>query len=203
MGAPAPELMRELEALGESLSRAGLSGRETYVLRATSAYLIEHAEEAIPLSPNEPLRPEELEALAAAGIVAEGEIDDAPMLDVVARHAALVASAIPLAEAARRLDVNPSRLRQRLQEGSLVGVRDPGGRSWLVPAFQFTSEGELPGLRTALKGIRKDARPVEIDSFFETPQPDLEDEEGGAMTPLAWLRRSGDPEIVRGLAQGI
>jgi hypothetical protein len=203
MGASAYDLRDDLDTLGAALERAGFPGQESRVLRATTAFLEAQTDAASGRPAPVPLDASELAALDAVGAREPAEVDQGPILSVAARHAALVAASLPLAEAASRLGVNPSRLRQRLSEGSLVGIRDPGGRSWLIPLFQLMEEGELPGLRTVLRTIRRDARPVEVLAFFETAQPDLEDDDGEAMTPRAWLRRHGDPSLVAELAQEV
>ena len=69
--------------------------------------------------------------------------------------------------------------------------------------FQLTATGELPGLRTILKAMRRDLKPIQVAAFFTTPQADLEDAEGAPMTPVAWLIAGNDPSAVRELAQGL
>ncbi|WP_052340925.1 hypothetical protein [Salinarimonas rosea] len=174
---------------------------EARLARSVEAYLDAHARHLLPPSRPEPLTRGERAALEAVGIsTADHAPDPQPFLDGVARHAVIVATALPLAEAARRFGVAPSRLRQRLQERTLLGVRSEDGRAWRIPLFQITEAGELPGLRLVLKAIRSDLRPVTIVGFFTTPQPDLEDETGAAMTPIAWLSSGRDPDAVRRLA---
>ena len=127
----------------------------------------------------------------------------APVLQAAASHAALVATALPIAEAARRLGVTDGRLRQRVAEGSLLAVHAPDGRALRIPAFQLTETGELPGLRLVLRAMRRDLKPVQVAAFFTTAQPDLEDTDGEPMTPVAWLLAGNDPTTVRDLAQSL
>jgi hypothetical protein len=185
--------------LRKSLARHQVD--EGQLARSVEAYLDAHARDLLPPSRPEPLSTGERDALEAVGVsTADHAPDPQPFLDGVARHAVLVSTALPLAEAARRLGVAPSRLRQRLQERTLLGVRSEDGRAWRIPAFQITHSGELPGLRPVLKAIRPELRPVVVAGFFTTPQPDLENEAGEAMTPIAWLSTGRDPEAVRRLA---
>jgi len=149
----------------------------------------------------EPLTDEEMTALKSVGVEMGGREE---MLRQAFRsaslHAASLASAIPLAAAAKRLGVSDSRLRQRILEGTLVSLRERGTQAHRIPLFQLTHTGELPGLRTVLGAIRDDAPTLAICGFFSTPQPDLEAEEGEALTPVEWLMSGGDPAPVAELA---
>ena len=106
-------------------------------------------------------------------------------------------------EECQLLLVTDGRLRQRVAEGSLLAVHGPDGRALRVPVFQLTATGELPGLRTILKAMRRDLKPIQVAAFFTTPQADLEDAEGAPMTPVAWLIAGNDPSAVRELAQAL
>ena len=80
---------------------------------------------------------------------------------------------------------------------------DAAGTALRIPAFQLTANGELPGLRLVLRAMRRDLRPLQVAAFFTTAQPDLEDEHGRPITPVAWLLAGNDPATVRDLAQGV
>lgn len=64
-------------------------------------------------------------------------------------------------------------------------------------------DGELAGLRAVVRSIRRDAAFVSIVSFFVTPHPDLEGDNGEAMTPFAWLSSGHNPDVVARLAAEI
>lgn len=152
----------------------------------------------------EPLLAEEAEALRAIGVDTEFR---PAQLGQVFKSSGLLghirATALPLAVAARRLGVSDSRLRQRIGEGGLLSIRGADGRSHLIPAFQITENGELPGLRKVLAAIRPDTKLLTIHGFFMTPQPDLESAEGEPMTPVDWLLSGEDATVVAGLASDI
>lgn len=193
----------DFDALRVTLAKFRLAGFEGRIARAAGDYLEEHGQEILPPSRAEPLSGAERAALRAVGVEPEGVADPQPALDLAARHAVLAETALPLAEAAARLGVDPSRLRQRLRERTILGIRGPDARGWRIPGFQLTAEGELPGLRRVLKAIRPEARPVQVAAFFTTPQADLDDGRGAGLTPAAWLAAGHDPEPVRELAAAI
>lgn len=152
----------------------------------------------------EPLTDEEMAALKSVGVeMGCREVMLRQAFRSASLHAASLASAIPLAAAAKRLGVSDSRLRQRVLEGTLVSLREPGTQAHRIPLFQLTDAGELPGLQTVLRAVRNDAPPLAICGFFSTPQPDLEAEEGGALKPVEWLMSGGDPAQVAELAAHI
>lgn len=152
----------------------------------------------------EPLTDEEMAALKSVGVDMGGrEVMLRQAFRSASLHAASLASAIPLATAAKRLGVSASRLRQRILEGTLISLREPGTQAHRIPLFQLTDVGELPGLRTVLGAVRDDAPTLAICGFFSTPQPDLEAEEGDALTPIEWLMSGGDPAPVAELAAHI
>jgi hypothetical protein len=172
--------------------------------KVAGAFLKRHEDRFRFSGRSEPLSEAETDALRSVGIVAGAAMSSAaPVLQAAAGHAALVATALPIAEAARRLGVTDGRLRQRVAEGSLLAVHAPDGRALRVPAFQLTETGELPGLRLILRAMRRDLRPVQVAAFFTTAQPDLEDADGEPMTPAAWLLAGNDPTTVRDLAQSL
>jgi len=172
--------------------------------RVAGGFLKLHADRFRISEHAEPLSALELEALRSVGVTADPDETAAdPLVRAAANHAALVTTALPLAEVARRLAVTDGRLRQRVAEGSLLAVHGPDGRALRVPVFQLTATGELPGLRTILKAMRRDLKPIQVAAFFTTPQADLEDAEGAPMTPVAWLIAGNDPSAVRELAQGL
>lgn len=136
---------------------------------------------------------EEVEALKAVGV----DTDLRPVQgDQMSKSSGLLcrirATAVPLADVARRLGVSDSRLRQRIGDGHLLSIRSPDGRSHHIPSFQLTENGELPGLKKVLAAICPDATFITIYGFFVTPQPDLETEDGEPMTPIDWLLLGGD-----------
>ncbi|MCA0907713.1 hypothetical protein LCM27_15025 [Ruegeria marisrubri] len=199
-----PENDQAFEALRATLSDFQIEGVEYAFAEMAERLLLKHRDELIAATRPEPISEAEREALQSVGVDPGVAVKDlSPALNAIAMHAALVATAIPVREAASRLGISPSRLRQRLKERSLLGVRLADGRSWGIPAFQFTSDGEVPGLREVLREMRSDLSPVQVFAFFTTPQPDLENDNGNPMTPLRWLLAGQDPDNVSFCAREI
>lgn len=122
---------------------------------------------------------------------------DSPLVRSAAKYAALLDTAYDVADAAVILDVDPSRVRQRLAERSLWGVKVRG--HWLLPRFQFDDTGPLPGIEVVFPRVRPDIYLVGLYNWFMLPDPDLEvDEE--TLSPRDWLRARRDPHIVASLA---
>ena len=100
--------------------------------------------------------------------------------------------------------MNPSRLRQRLGQRTLYGIKE--GRSWRLPKFQFDAKHKkvVRGIEKVFPRIRSDAHALEVATWFSVPHQDLvagDDDE--RVTPLAWLSSGGSPETVAELAEEI
>ncbi|MFC3894682.1 DNA-binding protein [Lentzea rhizosphaerae] len=126
-----------------------------------------------------------------------GPGDARPRTRTVVAHAVLRDSALTVAEAARQLQVDTSRIRHRLGVGRLVGWKDRG--SWRLPAWQFAGSGVLPGLETVLAEIPSDQPALVVAAFMTTLQEDLL-VDGEPATPRDWLLAGGDPRRVADLA---
>ncbi len=146
--------------------------------------------------------PDQQIALADVGLdlspVAPG--DARPRTRTVVAHAVLRDSALTVADAARQLQVDTSRIRHRLGVGRLVGWKDRG--SWRLPAWQFAGSGVLPGLETVLAEIPSDQPALVVAAFMTTPQEDLP-VDGEPATPREWLLAGGDPRHVAALASAL
>jgi hypothetical protein len=188
--------------LREALADLPLRDGEAAFSRIAGAFLKHHRAMFDFAAGPEPLTDGEARALAEVGARATaGQPDATPLVQAAASHGALVATAVPIAEAAGRLGVTGGRLRQRVAEGSLLAIRSPDGRRLLVPAFQLTAAGELPGLRRVLKALRRDLSVLRAAAFFATPQPDLEAPDGAPTSPVDWLLAGQDPEAVAAIAR--
>ena len=117
-----------------------------------------------------------------------------------ADYAALLATALTVAELAARLEVDASRVRQRLARQTLFGIKD--GKAWRIPLFQLDDAGRalVPGLHQVAPHW-VGAHPVEVARWFTLPHVDLEDPEGHSVAPRAWLLAGGDPRAVVALAE--
>jgi hypothetical protein len=143
--------------------------------------------------------PDQQAALADVGLdlSPSGPGDARSRTRTVVAHAVLRDSALTVAEAARQLQVDTSRIRHRLGVGRLVGWKDRG--SWRLPAWQFAGSGVLPGLETVLAEIPSDQPALVVAAFMTTLQEDLL-VDGEPATPRDWLLAGGDPRRVADLA---
>jgi excisionase family DNA binding protein len=123
-----------------------------------------------------------------------------PLSKTVAAYVAMMDDALSVAEAAKRLRVDQSRIRQLLSNGSLYGLKVKG--EWRLPRFQFTTRGLVPGVEQVLRALPDDLHPVEVLTWLGSPDPDLEVGER-SLSPLEWLRSGGDPERASAVARDL
>jgi hypothetical protein len=115
-----------------------------------------------------------------------------PLAQTVAELAALLQESLPTSEAAARLGVDPSRIRQRLTASppSLYGIRLESG--WVVPTFQMEGNKLLPGVAEVVARLDPELHPVAVFRWFHLPTPDLtlerKEEEPLVLSPRDWLR---------------
>jgi hypothetical protein len=148
------------------------------------------------------LTPSETTVLAAGGadLRPRGTEEPAPRAETAATYGALLAGALTVGQAAAHLKVDASRVRHRLAERSLYGIRLRAG--WRLPAFQFRigrDGGVVPGVDAVLAAIPRDLHPVAVWRWFTTPLADLVDD-GSPVSPLAWLAGGGRPAAVVAVA---
>jgi len=134
----------------------------------------------------------------------EGEFEE-PLLhskqaadDGALEYLQLLRQSLSPDKAAELLKVNASRIRQRLGERRLYGVKD--GRTWKLPRFQFIKRRLVPGIETVLPSLPSTMHPVAVSRWFRSPHADLELEDGSPLTPLEWLVRGFAPTQVTELA---
>ena len=168
----------------------------------------EALEEVVPLRPPpEPaaeLSDGELTLLTAGGMCFDplSAGADHPLVRTAAQYAALLGSSLSVAQAAAHLGVAGSRVRQRLGERTLYGIKRPGG--WRLPRFQFAAQGTVPGIEKVLPCLSPDLRPLEVVGWFTTPNPDLSTgEDERPVSPLDWLNAGRSPDAVVALATDI
>ncbi|MEP7012203.1 MAG: hypothetical protein ABJC13_17920 [Acidobacteriota bacterium] len=115
-----------------------------------------------------------------------------PLIQTAVDLAALLQDSLPTAEAAARLGVDPSRIRQRLTSvpPSLYGIRLDSG--WVVPTFQLEGNKTLPGIAEVVAGLDPELHPVTVFRWFHLPNADLvlerKKEEPRTLCPRDWLR---------------
>src|SRR5215216_1811954 len=154
--------------------------------------------------PGKEFSEEEIMALKEGGLdLSPREAGPDPLAGTAAKYVALLASALTTREAAGVLEVGESRIRQRLREGTLYGVK--AGRENRLPAFQFEGGREVPGIAEVLARIDRSVHPVAVLNWFLLPNPDLylDEEEASPVSPRHWLLSGGDPEVPAQLAKDL
>ena len=152
--------------------------------------------------PGKEFTEEEIIALKEGGLdLSPREAEPDPLARTASKYVALLASALTTKEAARVLEVGESRIRQRLSEGTLYGVK--AGRENRLPAFQFEGGGEVPGIAEVLRRMDRSVHPVAVLNWFALPNPDLylDEEEARPVSPRCWLLSGGDPEVLGRLVE--
>lgn len=186
--------------LAASLKRAGLRTSPDDFVELVRASLASLA--IRPVEPSGELTPEEAAHYRAGGFELGRLSDDEPdpLALSAADFTALLHSSLSVAQAAGRLGVSASRIRQLLSSRSLYGVKLRG--EWRLPRFQFTRSGLVPGIERVLRRLPGDLHPVEVWNWFRVPDPDLE-LAGVPATPLAWLSSGGNPDTPAALAEDL
>jgi hypothetical protein len=155
--------------------------------------------------PGAALSKSELDALHGVGLDTEpwpADRPDDPLARSIVDFVALLETSLTAARAARLLDVDVSRIRQRLRSRSLFGVEHEG--EWRLPRFQFERRKVLPGLARVLAALPADANALDVADWFVSPNPDLEPEgEPAPLSPREWLLRGLSPDRVAALAREI
>lgn len=145
------------------------------------------------------------DAVLAEGAVESVSGEELRLIDAqaAAAYQELRATSLSVEDAARRLGVNPSRIRQRLGERSLYGVK--AGNAWLLPAFQFLAHGLVPGVEVVIRRLPSDISPLAVARWFGTPNPDLctRDDEEHPLTPRRWLLVGNPPKTAAELAAAL
>jgi excisionase family DNA binding protein len=178
--------------LRAALDEAGIDASPSEFLR-----LVRDAVDSIravpALDPGEQLSTTEVEALERGGfdIGHPRRGEEGPLSSTVAAYVAMMDDALSVGEAAKKLRVDQSRIRQLLSNRSLFGVKVRS--EWRLPRFQFANRGVLPGIQEVLRAMPGDLHPVEVLKWLSNPDPDLEIGEQ-SLSPLDWLRSGGDPQ---------
>jgi len=156
-----------------------------------------------PSDPATDLPADEVAALRRGGfdlVAREGGRSDA--LDVTAaEYGGMLATSLTTKQAAERLGVASSRIRQRLTEqpATLYGVRFRSG--WRLPEFQFLTDSTVPGLGPVVRCLDPDLHPVAVQRWFTLPHTDLVPVGADdALSPRDWLRLGYPAEVVEELA---
>lgn len=115
------------------------------------------------------------------------------MAETAIKYAALIESGLSTKDAAIRLDIPESQVRQMISRKTLYSILLNSRR--YIPLFQFEDTGTLvPNIAKVNVALPSDLHPVEVYQWYT--EADLElflgDDIDTIMSPLAWLRSGGD-----------
>lgn len=111
-----------------------------------------------------------------------------------------ITNALSITEVAKRLRVSASRIRQKLAEGTLRGIKI--NNTWRVYAFLVPMGEQVPSLDQVLKALPQNVQVLALRHFLNTPDPDLSINDQN-VSPTEWLLFGQDPARVVELAHSI
>ena len=152
--------------------------------------------------PSRELTEAEREVLVNGGVRLDAKPQGDPLAATTAQFAALVSTSLTAKQAARRLGVPESRVRQMIARRTLYSVLLNSRRR--IPTFQFTERGGLvPNIAKVNAALPEDLHPVEVQAWYTQPHADLfiGDDIDARVSPLHWLRSGGDLNRVVQLAR--
>lgn len=147
-----------------------------------------------------PLTPDEAAIYDDAGMVEDFQALQQQAADSAARFVALLATAIPVTEAAARIGVSRSRMQQMIAARDVWALRQ--GSRWVLPAIQFDDDRLVAGWSTVARELPESAHPLEILGLLTAAQPELH-MGGRSLSVIDWLRGGGSPLAAASLAAGL
>lgn len=174
----------------------GLTARPPEALNKDLQHAIKSMHRTLYAPSSAELTPSELALLEKAGVDVDEHPDrEDPMMAYATEFAAILATSLSAAEAAKRLrGVTAVRVRQMIREGALYAIRIEG--RWKIPVFQFDNERLVPNIGKVNAALSKSLDAVSVLRWYTTPDPELESPGGDALSPLDWLKAGMDPALV-------
>jgi len=175
----------------------GIEGGVEAVTHAAAMFIQRHPFSQIPTSTRD-LSEHELNILEQGGFppLPECVSSSENMTTVAGEIGVMIAGSLSQAQAAQLMGVDPSRVRQRISQRTLYAILGDDNVK-VLPRFQFTDKGALPGLEKILPVINDEAHPIAIQRFFLTASPDLySDEAKTNLSPRDWLITRHSPEPI-------
>ena len=156
-------------------------------------------------APHIDLTAAETDALRAVGAFKDDTpipADEDPLIRTQAQYMALLEESLSAAQAAKVLNVDVSRIRQRLRERSLFGLEHEG--TWRLPTFQFERRRVIPGLGQVLRAIPEDLFPLDVVDWFVLPDAGLQlENDPTPLSPREWLLSGRPVEAVAAIAHDL
>jgi hypothetical protein len=194
MGVIHEPVQQRLERLSELARRTGGPAELERLLDVFIGALEDYAGGHAP-SPGR-LTDEQEKGLTEIGVNVEviREVTE-PGAELAARETAVTSGALTAAEAAKRLSVSPTRVRQRLTSDppTLIGRRVAGGE-WRLPAFQFDRGNVVAEWGSeVIAALPAGMSLGYLQALFTRPNDVLRDEDGRPLSHIDWLAAGHDP----------
>jgi hypothetical protein len=141
----------------------------------------------------------EAEVARSGGLVLEEQDGPDPLAQMAAEYAAILNTSLTTKEAAKRLHLHVTRIRQMLKNRSLYGIYLDG--LWHIPVFQFEQNAPrlIPNITQVNAALDPEDHPVGVLRWYTTPDPDLVVNDK-PVSPLTWLRLGKPAQVLVELA---
>lgn len=152
--------------------------------------------------PTEELTAEEQAVLREGGVNLDAIPGRDPLAETAVQYAAIIDSSLTTREAAERLGIRESQVRQMIARRTLYSILLNNRR--YIPIFQFEKGGSLVANITKVNAaLNSDLHPVEVYDWYTQANSDLfvGDDIDATMNPLSWLRGGGDVKRLVTLAR--
>lgn len=143
--------------------------------------------------------------LESSEVTAEDLTDEARSVaqSVIARDRSsaeeeLRASALSTSEVAALLGRDAASIRRSKRNGDLYALAPRPGLPALFPAWQFSGDRVVPGLREVIPALPSFLHPLSVERFMTTPDDALD-----GLSPAVWLLSGGSPRPVAALADAL
>ena len=153
--------------------------------------------------PTEGLTESEREVLKQGGLRLERTSTRDLVSETALEYAELVASSMGSSEAAKRLGVTPTRVRQMIGECEIYSFILNGKR--LIPRFQFQETALISNIRLVNRALNQNLHPVGVWAWFHEANSELAIDSSSAiqLSPLQWLSEGRDPNALVFLAENL
>lgn len=141
----------------------------------------------------------EAEVARSGGLVLEEQDGPDPLAQMAVEYAAILSTSMTTRQAAERLQLHVTRIRQMLKDRSLYGIYLDG--VWHIPVFQFEEDAPrlIPNITRVNAALDPEDHPVGVLRWYTSPDPELV-VGSKAVSPLTWLKVGNPVESVVELA---
>ena len=160
--------MTTQSAKPDYFTKRGLRPTSPESLNAALREVLEAMPTTLYGEPEHELTPEEQAVLEAGGVDLKIKLERDPIAETAVQFAAIIDSSMTTKEAARRLGIPESQVRQMIARRTLYSVLLNSRRH--IPLFQFQKDGSLVANITKVNAaLSPDLHPVEVYEWYTQP----------------------------------